>query len=110
MYGAVATGGDAVDRLRRLGDPAVAWYVAGFGPAGATPAASETLRLAITAAKSMAAFVGSGFEFAPAEVARARLAACSICGHHTGLRCRICGCITPAKARIGRERCPAGRW
>jgi hypothetical protein len=28
----------------------------------------------------------------------------------TGLRCRICGCFTAAKARLDHERCPAGKW
>ncbi|WZP01265.1 tetratricopeptide repeat protein (plasmid) [Isosphaeraceae bacterium EP7] len=121
MAEAAAAGGSAVDRLRRLGDPAAAWYahhLANFGPTVATPvqptnprtAASGTLRLAISAAKSMAAFVGSGFKVAPQEVYHARLAACAGCEHHTGLRCRVCGCITAAKARLGHERCPAGRW
>jgi hypothetical protein len=58
----------------------------------------------------MAAFVGSGFKTASAECYRARLATCAACEHHTGVRCRLCGCITAAKARILHERCPAGRW
>ena len=93
---------------------------AGIGSAPLEPAAAPAsssgatgpglLRMALTAAKSMAAFVGSGFRMASPESYRARLAVCSACAHHTGLRCRICGCITAAKARIHHERCPASRW
>jgi hypothetical protein len=58
----------------------------------------------------MAQFLGSGFKTASPETSAARLAACASCGHHTGLRCRICGCFTAAKARLDHERCPAGKW
>jgi hypothetical protein len=66
--------------------------------------------MAQTAAKAMAQFVGSGFKTAAPETAAARLAVCASCPHHTGLRCRICGCFTAAKARLDHERCPAGKW
>ncbi len=78
----------------------------------AAPAATGPglLRTALTAAKAMATFVGSGFKTATPEAYRDRLAACAGCAHHTGVRCRVCGCITAAKARLLHERCPAGRW
>ncbi len=68
------------------------------------------LRMALTATKSMAAFIGGGFKTATGDAYRARLAVCSTCEHHTGVRCRVCGCITAAKARLLHERCPTGRW
>ena len=81
-------------------------------PRGSAPAAAGPgpLRMALTAAKAMAAFVGSGFKTASPERYRSRLAVCAACAHHTGVRCRICGCLTAAKARMLHERCPAGRW
>jgi tetratricopeptide (TPR) repeat protein len=70
----------------------------------------DLLRMALTATKSMAAFVGSGFRTTPTDVCQARLAVCTVCPHHTGVRCRICGCVTTVKARLLHERCPAARW
>lgn len=68
------------------------------------------LRMAVAATQAMAKFVGSGLKAATPEARRARLAACAGCEHHTGLRCRVCGCITAAKARMAHEDCPAGKW
>jgi hypothetical protein len=78
--------------------------------AEAEPAGPGVRPRALTATTAMAAFLGSGFKAAPPEIYRARLAACTDCAHHTGVRRRICGCITVAKARLLHERCPAGRW
>jgi Tetratricopeptide repeat len=68
------------------------------------------LRMALSAIGSMAKFLGSGFETATAEVHRSRVEICSTCEHHTGLRCRVCGCFTAAKARLRHEHCPLGKW
>ncbi|MDR3637873.1 MAG: tetratricopeptide repeat protein [Isosphaeraceae bacterium] len=68
------------------------------------------LRMALTAAQSMKAFVGSGFKTASVESYRGRLSVCDACEHHTGIRCRLCGCITVVKAKLNHERCPLGRW
>jgi tetratricopeptide (TPR) repeat protein len=68
------------------------------------------LHMALTATRAMALFVGSGFQTADPDVVRARRAACAACVHHTGLRCRACGCMTAAKARLLHEDCPAGKW
>ena len=68
------------------------------------------LRMALTAAKSMAKFVGSGFKMVPAQTLQRRLRTCAACDHHTGLRCRLCGCFTNAKARMAHEECPIHKW
>src|SRR5947209_19461860 len=68
------------------------------------------LRMAVSAAKSMARFIGSGFKLVPANIVQARLRTCAACEHHTGLRCRLCGCFTNAKARLDHEECPIGKW
>jgi tetratricopeptide (TPR) repeat protein len=68
------------------------------------------LRMAVTATKAMATFVGSGFKTTPQDTYKSRLTVCETCEHHTGRRCRICGCITMAKAKLLHEQCPAGRW
>lgn len=68
------------------------------------------LRMALSAKDAMMKFIGSGFKTTTPEEYRARLAVCSTCEHHTGIRCRICGCFTAAKAKLVHEQCPAGRW
>jgi hypothetical protein len=68
------------------------------------------LRMAFMAMKSMARFVGSGCKPAPAGVFQKRLHICGACEHHTGLRCKLCGCFTRVKAWMPHERCPMGKW
>jgi tetratricopeptide (TPR) repeat protein len=68
------------------------------------------LRMAVSAAKSMAKFLGSGLKTTPAQTLQRRLRTCAACTHHTGLRCRLCGCFTSAKARMAHEECPIGKW
>jgi tetratricopeptide (TPR) repeat protein len=68
------------------------------------------LRMAVSAARSMAKFVGSGFKMASPQTVQIRLRTCTACEHHTGLRCRLCGCFTSAKARMPHEECPIGKW
>jgi tetratricopeptide (TPR) repeat protein len=68
------------------------------------------LRMAISAAKSMVSFFGSGFKTVPAETYQKRLRVCAACEHHTGLRCKLCGCFTNAKAWMQHEECPIGKW
>lgn len=111
--------------MRSLGRPEAAWFeehlrryreeaaasprvlAAGDEPPAAAPG---PLRMAFTAAKAMAAFLGSGLKTTPEDVRRARLSACSLCEHHTGRRCRVCGCFTEAKSRMAHERCPLNKW
>ena len=73
-------------------------------------AGPNLLRMAFTAAKSMTTFLGSGFRTTPSDAYRGRLEICRACQHHTGVRCRLCGCFTAAKAKLLHERCPVGRW
>jgi tetratricopeptide (TPR) repeat protein len=68
------------------------------------------LRMALTATEAMATFLGSGLKTVNSETYRRRLEICSSCDHHTGLRCRICGCFTDAKARLPYEHCPLRNW
>ncbi|SIO36789.1 Tetratricopeptide repeat-containing protein [Singulisphaera sp. GP187] len=77
---------------------------------GSTAAGPGLLRMALTATKAAVAFAGSGFKTVPLEIYRARLATCSQCEMFTGVRCRVCGCISAAKARLPHEDCPAGKW
>lgn len=136
---AIARGEEAVDLLRRLGKPQAepyAQHLAGYrsGNASTAPALSEgrgfdasvittnprpqapttagpgLLRMALTATKAAAAFAGSGFKTVSLERYRARLATCTPCEMFTGVRCRVCGCISAAKARLPHEDCPAGKW
>jgi tetratricopeptide (TPR) repeat protein len=82
----------------------------------AGPGASQSkggpglLRMAMSATKAMANFVGSGFKTTPPDVQRKRLQTCAACEHHTGLRCQICGCFTNVKSRLLHEDCPIGKW
>jgi tetratricopeptide (TPR) repeat protein len=68
------------------------------------------LRMALSATKAMASFVGSGFKTSPPEIQQKRIQTCYACEHHTGLRCRVCGCFTQAKTRLLHEDCPIGKW
>jgi tetratricopeptide (TPR) repeat protein len=86
------------------------WPAAGTRPAPATARGPGLLRMALSAAKSMARFVGSGGEMVASPVLHQRLRTCAACEHHTGLRCRLCGCFTNLKARMAHERCPIGKW
>jgi tetratricopeptide (TPR) repeat protein len=96
-----------------LGGSLVAGVVAGQS-GGALQGKSTTgpglLRMALSATKSMAQFAGSGFKMSPTEIQRQRLQTCATCEHHTGMRCKICGCFTAAKSRILHESCPIGKW
>ena len=80
-------------------------------PASATETAGPgLLRMAMSATKAMAGFAGTGFKTTPPETQRKRIETCAACEHHTGLRCRICGCFTNAKSRMLHEDCPIGKW
>jgi tetratricopeptide (TPR) repeat protein len=96
-----------------LGGALEAGLLAGTGPSQGLAVPAEgpgLLRMALSAAKSLGKFVGSGFRFAAADTVRRRLETCAACEHHTGLRCRLCGCFTNAKARLDHEECPIGKW
>jgi hypothetical protein len=66
--------------------------------------------MALSAAKALTRFVGSGLKVVPAAVQEQRLVTCAGCPHHTGLRCRVCGCFTALKTRLPSEACPLGQW
>jgi hypothetical protein len=68
------------------------------------------LRMAISAAKALTHFVGSGMKTVSTETFSQRLKQCGACQHHTGLRCRVCGCFTNVKARLPHEQCPISQW
>jgi hypothetical protein len=68
------------------------------------------LRMAMSATRAITSFAGSGFKTAPPEVQRRRLQTCAGCEHHTGVRCKICGCFTNVKSRLLHENCPIGKW
>lgn len=68
------------------------------------------LRMAVSATKTMMRFIGSGLKRTAPQLQVARLATCQACAHHTGLRCRVCGCFTNVKTRMAHEQCPIGKW
>jgi hypothetical protein len=68
------------------------------------------LRMALSAANALTQLVGSGGATVPAAVRQQRLQTCAGCEHHTGLRCRVCGCFTSVKAALPYEDCPRGKW
>jgi tetratricopeptide (TPR) repeat protein len=85
---------------------------AGAEPAPTVPvtAGPGLLRMAVSATQSMAKFVASGMRTVPDSTYQQRIQTCAACEHHTGLRCRICGCFTAPKARMVHENCPLGKW
>jgi hypothetical protein len=68
------------------------------------------LSMAFTATKAMAQFFGSGFKSVTAETRQKRLQTCAACAHHSGLRCKLCGCFTNLKSQMLHENCPIGKW
>jgi tetratricopeptide (TPR) repeat protein len=68
------------------------------------------LRTALTAVKTLEMTGGSGIKVVSPEVHQERLATCAACPHHTGMRCRLCGLFTNAKAWLPYEACPIGKW
>jgi tetratricopeptide (TPR) repeat protein len=111
--GAMGAGASGVSAFSYLGGATVANVMAQQS-AGPGTAQARTgpglLRMAMSATKAMANFVGSGFKTTPPEVQKQRLATCASCEHHTGLRCQICGCFTNVKSRLLHEDCPIGKW
>jgi tetratricopeptide (TPR) repeat protein len=68
------------------------------------------LRMAYTATRSFGRFALSGMQTVDPEQRTGRLAECAACEHHTGIRCRLCGCFTAQKTWLPHERCPIDRW
>jgi tetratricopeptide (TPR) repeat protein len=68
------------------------------------------LRMALSATKAMANFMGTGFKVASPELQQKRLQTCATCEHFTGMRCQICGCFIQVKSRMLSEDCPIGKW
>jgi Tetratricopeptide repeat len=79
-------------------------------PAPPVAAGPGLLRMAFSAAKSLTKFLGSGLKTVRSEERQRRLQICTTCEHHTGIRCRVCGCFTSAKTWLPHERCPLGKW
>ncbi len=85
-------------------------------PAGNSPHPSRPsqgpglLRMAMSATQAMMKFLGSGLKTVSRSELESRLRTCAACPHHTGLRCRLCGCFTNTKARLPYEECPVGKW
>jgi tetratricopeptide (TPR) repeat protein len=78
--------------------------------AGQPRIATTWLRKGFSAMKSLAWFVGSGMKRVPVKVYQARRNTCQNCEHHTGLRCKLCGCFTSVKAWMPHEECPISKW
>jgi len=97
-----------------LGGSIVSGVMAGQQGTRPAPAKESSgpglLRMALSATKAMANFVGSGFKTTPPDVQQKRIQTCAVCEHHTGLRCKVCGCFTQAKSRLLHEDCPIGKW
>jgi tetratricopeptide (TPR) repeat protein len=94
---------EPIDVRKALGRPSPG---APYGPA----AGPGILRMALGAAESLAKFARARFQTVPAETRRRRLQTCAACPHHTGLRCKVCGCFTDIKSRLPHEECPIGKW
>jgi tetratricopeptide (TPR) repeat protein len=111
-----AAAGVAAGPQAYLGGALVAGVMAApQGAEAANPTPTSTtgpglLRMALSATKAMAQFAGSGFKTTPPEIQAQRLQVCSTCEHHTGIRCKICGCFTAAKSKLLQESCPIGKW
>jgi tetratricopeptide (TPR) repeat protein len=81
-----------------------------YGAAQPPAGGPGLLRMAISAAKSMGKFVGAGMKTVSPAMQQKRLRVCTTCEHHTGVRCKICGCFTSVKAWLPHENCPIEKW
>src|SRR5262249_31924583 len=107
--GALADMGPGIQAGRAISFSANVPFVS--GKAGQSPARGPgVMRMAFSAVKSMAKFVGSGMKTVPKAAYQRRLQTCTPCEHHTGVRCKLCGCFTSVKAWLPHEHCPIGKW
>ncbi len=81
-----------------------------IAPAAPAPREAGWLRKAVSAARALAQYVGSGMKTVCPEERQRRLELCTGCEHHTGVRCRLCGCFTQVKTWLPHEVCPLGKW
>ncbi|MCA9258083.1 MAG: tetratricopeptide repeat protein [Planctomycetales bacterium] len=100
-----ATYGEHLDAFRR--ESAVLPETSEAHPSSPRPG---VLRMAYTASRALLRFAASGMQTSPPDVREARLAICRDCEHHTGVRCRLCGCFTAQKTWLPHERCPKDKW
>jgi len=66
--------------------------------------------MALSVAKAMGKYIGSGLQTVPPSVQQQRLQICAGCEHHTGVPCKLCGCFTSVKTWLPHETCPLGKW
>jgi tetratricopeptide (TPR) repeat protein len=116
---AIADGRAAIERLRASENPKISVYSEQLvkyvfdGVAGGLDVqhrGPNLLRMAVSAAKAMMDFVGSGMKVVSRDMYLQRLDTCGGCTNHTGVRCKVCGCFTSVKARLPHEKCPVGKW
>jgi tetratricopeptide (TPR) repeat protein len=134
---AIEQAGAAVVQLERLGSPEATCFVEHLrryrefnapglpdaasvraetiGPPAPAAAPGQTsparpLRQALSAVNALTKFLASGGRKVTASTREQRLQTCRACEHHTGLRCRLCGCFTQAKTWLPHERCPLAKW
>jgi tetratricopeptide (TPR) repeat protein len=127
---AIARAREAVEILSRRGHAHARWFAdnlgqfesggAGLAPAGEllgvpaapgpAPVGPGILRLALSAAKAVVNYVGSGLATVSPATRQRRLDVCATCEFHTGVRCRVCGCFTAVKTWLPHEACPLDRW
>jgi tetratricopeptide (TPR) repeat protein len=86
------------------------------GPPAAPPPAPTAdcdpglLHAALTAVKTLEMTGGPGLKVVAREICQERLNTCAACAHHTGMRCKLCGLFTKAKACLAHEGCPVAKW
>ena len=68
------------------------------------------LRKAVGVARALYNYIGSGMKTVSPEIRNRRLEICGQCEHHTGVRCRLCGCFTQVKSWLPHEGCPVRKW
>jgi tetratricopeptide (TPR) repeat protein len=86
------------------------WAATPGAAAGQPASGPSLLRMGISVAKSFGKFIGDGAQTVSAETRQRRLQICAACPHHTGIRCRLCGCFTHVKTWMPHEACPIGKW
>src|SRR5262249_22488895 len=88
------------------------WTIESTASAGgqSAQAGPGLLRMALSAVKSASRFISSGLNTGAPQVHEKRMRSCVSGEHHTGVRCRLCGCFTSVKAWLPYEDCPIEKW
>lgn len=60
--------------------------------------------------RAVAGYISKGCPNVSHDAYTKRVETCRTCKEFNGNECRVCGCFVAAKAEMGSEQCPLGKW